>query len=168
MKEEIEDAASKVADSIPELAQRIQDEVVEEETGKRLEDIKKRKQARRDRKEALRQKFQELQAKNKLKSESESISDSSGINTTSKAKEDSRERQPKIASANKEGLRSKGVHPDKVSGSESLSEGIEDEVNTKVDAEDDDEEENGSGSEDDDEEESGSGSADSEDVEDAW
>ena len=166
MKEEIEDAASKVADSIPELAQRIQDEVVEEETGKRLEDIKKRKQARRDRKEALRQKFQELQAKNKLKSESESISDSSGINTTSKAKEDSRERQPKIASANKEGLRSKGVHPDKVSGSESLSEGIEDEVNTKVDAEDDDEEENGSGSED--EEESGSGSADSEDVEDAW
>ncbi|EJK46629.1 hypothetical protein THAOC_34692, partial [Thalassiosira oceanica] len=167
MKEEIEDAAGKVADSIPELAQRIRDEVVEEETGKRLEDIKQRKQARRDRKKALRQKFQELQAKNKLKLEQPEseirLSDSSGVNfnTSSKAKENARERQPlekiKNTPANEEGLRSEpametpsqqlkpssegGIEEsrDQVSKSGSSSEGIgiEDEVDAKVDAKDD-------------------------------
>lgn len=185
MKEEIEDAAGKVADSIPELAQRIRDEVVEEETGKRLEDIKQRKQARRDRKKALRQKFQELQAKNKQQPESEiRLSDSSGVNfnTSSKAKENARERQPlekiKNTPANEEGLRSEpametpsqqlkpssegGIEEsrDQVSKSGSSSEGIgiEDEVDAKVDAKDDD----------DDEVENGSGSEDVEDLEDAW
>jgi len=203
MKEEIEDAAGKVADSIPELAQRIRDEVVEEETGKRLEDIKQRKQARRDRKKALRQKFQELQAKNKLKLEQPEseirLSDSSGVNfnTSSKAKENARERQPlekiKNTPANEEGLRSEpametpsqqlkpssegGIEEsrDQVSKSGSSSEGIgiEDEVDAKVDAKDDAkddvEEENGSVSKDDDDEvENGSGSEDVEDLEDAW
>ncbi|KAL7539000.1 hypothetical protein ACHAWF_006265 [Thalassiosira exigua] len=60
LKDEIDDAANRVKDAIPEKVKKIRNEVVEEVTGKKLDDIEQKKRARRERKKQLMEKFQEI------------------------------------------------------------------------------------------------------------
>lgn len=63
LKDEIDDAAIRVKDKIPEKVKKIRDDVVEEVTGKKLDDIERKKRARKERKQELVKKFHEMRAK---------------------------------------------------------------------------------------------------------
>lgn len=63
LKDEIDEAARGVKDSLPEKVKKIRNEVVMEVTGKKLDDIEQKKRARKEKKTEIRKKFQEMQVK---------------------------------------------------------------------------------------------------------
>mmetsp|Transcript_38915 Transcript_38915/g.71310 ORF Transcript_38915/g.71310 Transcript_38915/m.71310 type:complete len:455 (+) Transcript_38915:128-1492(+) len=65
LRDEIDEAADRVKEEIPEKLKKIRNEVVEEVTGKKLDDIERQKRARKEKKQELVKKFQEMRAKAK-------------------------------------------------------------------------------------------------------
>jgi len=60
LKDEIDEAAVKVKDALPERMKKIRNEVVQEETGKRLDDIEARKRERKERKKAALKDYKQM------------------------------------------------------------------------------------------------------------
>ena len=53
LKDEIDEAAARVKDSLPEKVKNLRNEVVLEMTGKKLDDIEKTKQAKKEKKQEI-------------------------------------------------------------------------------------------------------------------
>lgn len=53
LKDEIDDAAARVKDSLPEKVKNVRNEVVLEITGKKLDDIEKLKQVKKEKKQEI-------------------------------------------------------------------------------------------------------------------